>query len=338
MSGPRAAADALWTYNGLQAVVMENPHLRLVVLPEAGGKLFSLQDRRAAREWLWQNPRIKPERAMIGGTFDNHWSGGADAFFPTCYPCSVDGLAIPDSGEWWSIPWTQQVTEDDAYLTLTLTAGGRVYPTRSERTFRLGHDSRSVCLGFAVENVGHESFPFLLGFHPALQLRPGGRIHLLPGTACVDETSGGSMGTAGQTYRWPDLPLPDGGAADMSVVRPATAGQYGGHFHFPDGGRVAWAVTDPGGGPGLALSASPEFTGLWIWQVYGGWLGYHHVALEPWTGYPITLSQAVAAGGARQLAPGETFRAEVTLACLDGAAEVARILGAGAHAAGGADI
>lgn len=321
----RARADDLWAYNGLRAVLLENHDLRLVVLPEAGGKLHALEDRANRREWLWRNPRISPGRADIGSSFDNHWSGGADAFFPTCYPCSVNGLSIPDSGEWWSVPWTHAVHEDADGVTLTLKAGGRVYPVQARRTFTLGHRDRHVRLGFFVRNVGHERLPFLLGFHPALELRAGGRIHLPAGTAQVDETSGGTMGALGQRYLWPHLPLPDGGGADMGIVRPKEAGQFAGHFLFPDGGRAHWAVTDPEGGPGLGLAASEEFTGLWLWQVYGGWRGYHHVALEPWTGHPITLSQAVEAGTAGWIEPGAEFTASVTLTCFDGIDEVTDI-------------
>lgn len=317
-----ARADDLWSYNGLRAVLLENDDLRLMVLPEAGAKLHSLEDRATRREWLWRNPRIAPERAGIGSSFDNHWSGGADAFFPTCYPCSVGDLVIPDSGEWWSVPWRHAVDESPDGVTLTLRADGRVYPVQALRTFTLGHRDRHVRLGFSVRNVGHERLPFLLGFHPALELRAGGRIHLPSGTAQVDETSGGSMGSVGQRYSWPHLELPDGGAADMDVVRPKAAGQYAGHFLFPDSRRAQWAVTDPGGGAGLGLAASEEFTGLWLWQVYGGWRGYHHVALEPWTGHPITLSQAVEAGTALWLEPEAEFTASITLTCFDGLYEV----------------
>lgn len=330
MSDRHARADARWAYNGLAAVLLENRHLRLVVLPEAGGKLHALEDRATAREWLWRNPRIAPERAAIGASFDSHWSGGADAFFPTCYPCTVDGLAIPDSGEWWNVPWRHEVSQDASGVTITLRSGGRVYPVESRRTFHLPHDARHVRLGFSVRNVGNARLPFLLGFHPALEVRPGARIHLPQGTVRVDETSGGTMGNVGQTYRWPDLPLPGGSLADMGLVRPPDAGVFGGHFLFPDGGRAFWAVTDPAGGPGLGLAASQEFTGLWLWQVYGGWRGYHHVALEPWTGHPITLSRAVEAGTARWLDPGAEFTAGLTLTCFAGLGTVTDVLESGA--------
>lgn len=310
-----ARADDRWAYNGLQAVVLENARLRAVVLPEVGAKLYSLEDRVNAREWLWQNPRIAPERTQIGSVFDNHWSGGADAFFPTCYPCTVGDMVIPDSGEWWSVAWRHAVREDAAGVTLELTAGGRVYPVVSRRSFRLDHEGSSLRLGFRVRNVGSARLPFLLGFHPALALKPGGRILLPKGTAQVDESSGGTMGAVGQRYAWPDLQTPEG-PADMSVVRGPEAGQFAGHYLFPAGGKVDWTARDPGGGPGLALAASSAFRGLWLWQVYGGWRGYHHVAIEPWTGYPITLRDAVAQGGALELGPGEEFEASLSLSLL----------------------
>ncbi|MDA8346933.1 MAG: hypothetical protein M0Z66_15935 [Thermaerobacter sp.] len=316
----RARADGRWAYNGLQAVVLENAQLRAVVLPEAGAKLYALEDRAAAREWLWHNPRIAPERSQIGATFDNHWSGGADAFFPTCYPCSVDGVAIPDSGEWWSVPWQPDVHEDATGVTLEMTAGGRVYPVISRRSYRLSHAGRELQLGFHIQNVGHAQLPFLLGFHPALALRPGGRIVLPDGVAQVDETSDGTMGAVGQRYAWPLLETASG-PSDMSCVRGPEVGQFAGHYLFPSGGKIHWSVWDPDGGPGLSLTASPEFTGVWLWQVYGGWRGYHHVALEPWSGYPITLSDAVAQGSARVLAPGEEFTASLTLSLLPPGAE-----------------
>jgi len=329
VSRSRAVADNRWAYNGLKAVVLENRFLRLTVLPEAGGKLLSLEDRAERREWLWRNPRIAPERASVGDSFDDHWSGGADTFFPTCYPCSVDGLDIPDSGEWWNVPWEDSTHEDEAAVRLELRAGGRVFPVESLRRISLGHDARHLRVDFSIRNVGHAPLPFLIGFHPALQVVPGSRIHLPPGTAQVDESSGGSMGHVGQRYRWPMLPVAGGDSVDMGVVRGPEAGQFAGHFLFPDAGRAFWALTDPGGGAGLGLWASEAFTGLWLWQVYGGWRGYYHVALEPWTGHPITLSQAVEAGTACWIKPDAQFHASIVLVCFRGFSEVLQITEAG---------
>jgi hypothetical protein len=43
---------------------------------------------------------------------------------------------------------------------------------------------------------------------------------------------------------------------------------------------------------------------LWIWQLYGGWRGLYHLAIEPWVGHPVRLEQAIEAGRQPILAPG----------------------------------
>jgi hypothetical protein len=320
--------DDRWSYNDLRAVVVENAFLRLVLLPELGGKIWSLEYRPESHEWLWHNPRIAPERSGFGSAFDDHWSGGADTFFPTCYPSAVDGVAIPDAGEWWSIPWRYGVTVDEEGARVVMRAGGRILPVEAERTLTLGHQDHHLRLDFSIRNVGHAPIPFLLGFHPALAVEEGLRLHLPAGEVSVDESSGGTMGRVGQRYSWPWLPVGDA-LVDMGRTRGAGAGQYGGHFLFPRDGRVWWALTLPEKGIGLGCRASGEFRGLWLWQVYGGWRGYHHIAVEPWSGYPITLDQAVAAGSATWLAPQEHFTAHLTLVAFRGQGEVVEVTEAG---------
>jgi galactose mutarotase-like enzyme len=316
--------DDRWQLAGVPVVILENRWLRLVVAPSLGAKLVSLEHRPAGREWLWRNPRIELAAAPFGAPFDDHWAGGADAFFPTCYPCEWQGVRVPDSGEWWSIPWRWQPLADrDGAGTgtgIALAAGGRVWPVMAERTVVLADDAPVVRLGFRIANVGSERVPYLLGFHPALAVAPGCRIHLPDGRVRVDEGDGKRLGRPGLTYRWPNLVLDSGERVDVGLVPDAGVASYGGHFLFPDDPQsVWWAVTDAASGVGLGLHAStPPFAGLWLWQVYGGWRGYYHVALEPWSGYPLTLDQAVVAGGARWLEPGEEVRAEVTLVAFDG--------------------
>lgn len=309
----RATADDRWSYNGLKAIMLENSSLRAVILPTAGGKLYSLEDRVRARQWLWHNPRILPGRTCLGTMFDDHWSGGADAFFPTCYPCRVAGVSVPDAGEWWAIPWEHRIREEETCTTVTLRAGGRTFPVEYERQFVLAHEGCSLHLTFTVRNIGYEALPFVFGFHPAIAVSPGGRLVLPAGQVQVDESGGGQMGVTGQRYAWPGLPQAAGQVVDMSVVRSGGPGDYGGHFLFPETGRVQWSVLDPEGGPQLDLTASSEFTGLWLWLVYGGWRGYHHAVLEPWTSYPITLSKAIEQGTASTVDPGSEFFAEVSL-------------------------
>jgi len=49
----------------LKTIVMENDYLRAVFLPEAGGKLISLEDKKADRELLSRNPVFQPANLAI---------------------------------------------------------------------------------------------------------------------------------------------------------------------------------------------------------------------------------------------------------------------------------
>jgi len=61
------------------AVVLENIYLRLTVLPELGGRLFSAVDKRTDREFLYRNTVIQPR---LIGTRGAWFSGGIEYNFP----------------------------------------------------------------------------------------------------------------------------------------------------------------------------------------------------------------------------------------------------------------
>jgi len=124
--------------------------------------------------------------------------------------------------------------------------------------------------------------------------------------------------------------LPDpgapGGVRDASRVRAREAGVFGGHWATLEDGWVA--LTDTATRRGIALAFDQGvFPFAWLWQVYAGWRGHHHLALEPWTSRPMDLEGALASGSARSLEPGErleTSVAFVVYAGLDDVRAVAR--------------
>ncbi|MEK6719675.1 MAG: DUF4432 family protein, partial [Chloroflexota bacterium] len=111
--------------------------------------------------------------------------------------------------------------------------------------------------------------------------------------------------------------------------RDATDAVFGGHWatDLADG----WlALTDTVTRRGVVLTFDRQvFPHAWLWQVYGGWRAHHHVALEPWTSHPQRLEDAVAAGRARLLAPGETLETEVAFVLFEGLEQVGSVSHAG---------
>ncbi|MDG0808870.1 DUF5107 domain-containing protein [Cohnella rhizosphaerae] len=62
-----------------EAVHLENDYLHLIVLPELGGRLYSMLDKRSGEEALYRNPVIRPR--MIG-TRGAWFAGGMEFNFP----------------------------------------------------------------------------------------------------------------------------------------------------------------------------------------------------------------------------------------------------------------
>lgn len=333
-----AHIDDRWSLSGLTVVILENAWMKVVIAPQQGAHIVSLEYRPLSRQWLWQNPRISLSSAPFGAPFDDYWSGGIDAFFPTCYPSTYLGTSIPEGGEGWSIPWQWRETTDTHGAQITLTAGARIWPVQMQRTVRLRHDRPLLELGFHFLNVGVEPLPFLFGLHPAMTIREGDRLDLPDGVVQVDEVQGETMGAPGQRYRWPYLQTVQG-QRDMRRMRGITDGTFGGHFHRPTEGVPWWALTDPVNRVGIGLVApSAQFQGLWLWQVFGGWKGYHHLVAEPWTGYPIKLDDALEQGSGAWFAPQQEVQLNVEIVCYQGISAVKEIQCGGlvtaAHAPG----
>ena len=290
----------------LPVIELESTELRATVLPDVGAKIFDLIWKPAGRNYLWHNPRIRPQPYPVDGVFDNYWCGGWDDGFPTCDPCEFRGERYPGLGELRSLRWNVERAEPTE---VELTAFGPISPVHARKIVKLSARSAILRMRFEVTNIGVLPLDFIWGTHPAI--RPFGRnliLRIPARTAIVAEGSPGPAGEPGRRYEWPML---DG--ADMSRVRGAEEGVYFGHV-VTDLEAGWYAIEDTDTGDGLLMRFPVELCPyLWLWLAYGGYRGHHHVIVEPWTSYPVTLAGAAAAGTSRKLGRNETFCAEVAV-------------------------
>lgn len=317
------------TLAGLDALVLENAAIRVTVLPALGGHVSELVDRAGDRDVLWHNPRTPPRPAPYGAHFDDWWSGGWDEIFPSGDRGTLHDELLPYMGELWCVPWEADLSADGDEACISAVGLGTIAPARFERRLTLRADEPILRVHYRIENLDVRPLAFTWGIHPAFAVTPAHRIDHPGRDVLVGFASDPSLGVAGERYRWPDLPDPSHptGVRDMRRVRPREDAVFGGHWvtDLADG----WlAVTDTATRRSVVLAFDREiFPNAWLWQVYGGWRGHHHVALEPWTSRPMQLEDAVAAGRARSLQPGETLETEVAYiihAGLDGVTAVER--------------
>ncbi len=311
----------------LEALVLENEALRVTVLPALGGHVAELVDRVAGRDLLWHNPRTAPRPAPYGAHFDDWWSGGWDEIFPSGDRGTLHDELLPYMGELWCIPWAATATSTSEEASITAAGFSTIAAARFERRLWLRADEPILRAHYRIDNLDVRPLPFTWGIHPAFAVTPAHRIDHPGREMLVGVSSDLSMGLAGNRYRWPELPdasLPSG-ARDIRRIRGREDAVFGGHWavDLPEG----WlALTDTSTGRGVAIVFDPDvFPHAWLWQVYGGWRGHHHVALEPWTSHPMQLEEAEAAGRARILQPGESLETDVAFVVFSGLDEVTEV-------------
>ena len=293
--------------HNMPAVILENDWLRASVLPGSGAKLYDLIWKPTDRNLLWHNPRILPQPSPIDGNFDNYWCGGWDEGFPTCDPCEYRGEAYPALGELRSVQYQVQAAGADGdKVSVKLAGFGPINPVRSEKTVSLAADAPVLHLHYELANVGFLPFEFIWGSHPALVANEHLILRIPAKTGIVGQATEPAFGAPGQRYAWPLLETSTG-TTDMSRVRGADAKAACGHYATEL--SAGWfAVEDSRTGEGFLLKFPlDQCPYLWMWLVYGGWRGYHHVIVEPWTSYPNKLADAVQQNTHRTLAPGERF-------------------------------
>ena len=300
---------------GILQVGLENDALRLTILPELGGRLWSIIDLARDEEVLWHHPTLQPHAVAPGSGYDDAFAGGWDELFPSDRAVSLDGIAYPDHGEWWSQPWAWQVTEDAQALQLTLRGSGFATRHDAVRTITLPRAGSGFTWRTRITNTGSAAIPYLWRHHPALPLRPGGRLELPP--ARVEAIAEDPGAISAPPFTWPRARLGDGTVRDLDLLPAADSGEVWMLYatDLPEGfARVTWPDTDDGSAHGISFTFDPHMvSAVTTFATFGGWRYLQTILPEVGVGYPADLRAAVAAGTSGVLNAGETFDVEVQI-------------------------
>ena len=314
-----------WTYRGFDVILLENELLRVVVLPELGAKIWSLVDKRRDRELLWHNPRVAPRPAPFGAAYDDWFAGGWDELFPNDAPVEIDGERYPDHGELWSMPWQWSLVEQTRdQVTVALRHSGIVTATHYEKRLTLRSGEPLLRIAAHIRNEGPQPLDFLWKLHPALTITPDSRIDLPARRVEIDHGFRARLGELA-AFEWPYAALEGGERVDMRRVPPYEARSC--DFYYAVELEDGWcALTDTASRAGFGLAFDKEiFRTVWVFGAYGGWRGLYTTILEPCSGYPYRLDQAIARGTASRLAPGQDLRTEITAVVYHGVEGVSRL-------------
>lgn len=311
--------------HGLDAIQLENQFLRLVLLPQAGARIWQITYKPLDADLLWHNPAVPPARHPLGAAYDDVWSGGWDELFPNDESAILDGMNLPDHGELWTGNWQAEPFQQADCAGVRFTFTTPVSRFLAEKTVLLHAGASTVEIRYRLTNQGDRPFPFLQKLHPAFAVSPDHRIDFPPMTVLREPEFPGTLGEAPLSFPWPHANLGNR-TLDLRPVPDASSGAV--HFFYGAEMAGGWCgLTNRATRLACALRFDPAvFTSCWLFATHGGWKGLNVAVLEPATGYPFSIHSLIEQGRARWLAPGETLETTVLFSAQQGLTSIGGVL------------
>jgi hypothetical protein len=282
--------------SGFRQITMQNDCVRVKFLPQLGGKMTSFVRLASGHEFLLP-PQQRLRAAHYGASFADYDTSGFDECVPTVSACQYPegSQPLPDHGELWSVPWHAEIAGEQ----LRLSAAGKALPYRVEKAIHL--EASSVVIDYDIRNQGDGDLKFLWSAHPLLSVEPGSRI-ILPSDVkevLVEYSFRDRLGSKGSSCGWPLAHTP-GGDDDLDTVHPPAVG-FADKLFTPRLSSGFCALHKVVSNETIEFrfdAAKVTYIGLWVCQ--GGWpnpaRGHYTVALEPCTGRPDSLADAIRRG------------------------------------------
>ncbi len=272
-------------YKDIQAVILENDVLKVVVLPEYGSKMASLLYKPLNHELLWQNPNETYTPSRYGDPYPDGEFSGFDEMFPTISRCFYEnapwaGIEMPDHGEVWAIPWQYDIQE----TRLRLRVNGVRFPYMLEKVLWL--EDAIVRTEYSATNTSHADFDYIWSAHPLFNASPGMEF-IVPSdmNMIVNSVPGPRLGAYGNTYAFPVGKCDDGTEFNFGVVPEKNESGYQKYF-FTGKVTEGWCILyNPHKHLNLGMAFPKDkvpYLGMWLNE--GGWDGQYNIAPEPATG------------------------------------------------------
>ncbi len=301
-----------WKYNDLKTIIIENDLLKVVVIPEVGGKIENIIYKPQNIDFLWHNTRLETRKPPFAANIDDYWSGGIDIVFPTFQPCDYKGEQVPFFGELWALPWEYELIQNRKEVGIHMWRKTVITPFLFESWILLDNsDSKKnnrIKVKYKVTNLINDRSYFIFGTHFGLTCSDKHRIDIPAKKLIFDDfVDGGNLAEKGKDYKYPYLYNSKGEKFDVRFVPPVEKNTYE-SVYAVDLEEGFFALTDQEKEIGFGyIFPEKSFKGITMWLGYGGWRGHYFVLLEPWINVPTNLELSHDQGKAIELGPKEFF-------------------------------
>ena len=271
-------------YKEFEAIKIENEKVSLITIPELGGKIISLKNKKSNFDFAFNNGPLDLDRVYYDSDYSKSTTYGIDECFPTIAPSKYTdypwkGIDIPDHGEIWALEFDSLITGDNI---VQRTYGIR-FPYAFSRTINIS-DNR-ILFSYNVENLSSFDFKYIWSIHPHFNLFENTEVKI-NGDAdfLIDFSRSKDLELKTKKYSWPFAETKDGRKIDFSKISKLNGNAEKLYLANLSEGEVKLIYHDFGEEISFIFDNNKnKDCGLWINR--GGWpldgKSYNTVAIEP---------------------------------------------------------
>jgi len=238
-------------------VKLENSYLEIEIIPELGGRIQKLLNKKTSFDWVWKNEKLQISKVEKGINYDDNWQGGWEELFPNDAIEKFSWGEGFDHGETWSHDWSIVEQSNNTLLLETLRLDSK---STLKKKFILINNRLRV--EYQI-NVNFEDV-FLFKLHLAIPIFSKSKIegdfnHLMK----VDNSFGNIINNKNKLNFF-DL-VPNSKLYDFAYVE-----NLNNYLNITQSNNL------------LKLIYDKKFLKyLWIFQTQGGWKNHNVLVLEP---------------------------------------------------------
>jgi len=251
--------------------VLENKFLKAEIIPELGGRIDGLVNKKTDFNWVWKNKYLNNTSVKKGSNYDENWQGGWEELFPNDAVEKFSWGLGYDHGETWSHNWkiSNKSNENIELSAENLESGSII-----KKTYILLKNKLRVEY---LLNINFEEI-FLFKLHLAIPIS----------SAC--KLNGNFYDLKKVSKDFGNILNTDNEEKFFNPVKNS------GYFDFAYVGNSAYNLQVEQENNLLSLNYDKTFLNyLWIFQTQGGWRNHNVIVIEPATNGKKLFKDAISA-------------------------------------------
>ena len=272
-------------FKNVKAVQLENEHIKIVVLPENGGKLASIFLKKKEFELVFQNKQNEYKNTEIYDVFSDFDASGFDDAFPSINVCNVKigdkEVVYPDHGEIWSGNFSCNIVEEK----IKLFYKSSILPYSYKKLITILNNQ--VILQYEIINTGDLDFPCIWAAHFLVNCHENMELIMPENTKdIINVTTSNYLGEIGETHFYPITEDYFGKKYFLDRVYPKSAKKAEKYYIDQEISEGECGIYYPHRDVTYKLSFDKSimpYIGFWVTE--GGFRGDYNCALEPTNGF-----------------------------------------------------